>query len=139
MTLNPLTLMLETVHCPCLSSPYPISPRVTQQILYKHSVLVWSSETDTIPSAHLDWTCLTGLRVFCRSQEAIPRDSGSGWTLGPDLDHFSNRTRHALQYMNPHKLNMDLTVELLAYLGEKEQQTPDRLPLSIILNTLGSK
>ncbi|XP_031433314.1 ATP-dependent RNA helicase DHX29 [Clupea harengus] len=56
-------------------------------------------------------------------QEAIPRDSGSGWTLGPDLDHFSNRTRHALQYMNPHKLNMDLTVELLAYLDKAPQFT----------------
>uniref|UniRef100_A0A665UX62 ATP-dependent RNA helicase DHX29 n=1 Tax=Echeneis naucrates TaxID=173247 RepID=A0A665UX62_ECHNA len=32
----------------------------------------------------------------------------SGWDLGPDLDHFSSRTRQVLQYMNPNKINMDL-------------------------------
>lgn len=41
----------------------------------------------------------------------------SGWDLGPDLDHFSSRTRHVLQYMNPNKINMDLLVDLIAYLG----------------------
>ena len=45
------------------------------------------------------------------------KDSGSGWDLGPDLDHFSGRTRHALQYMNPNKINMDLVLDLLEYLG----------------------
>lgn len=45
------------------------------------------------------------------------RDSGSGWDLGPELDHFSSRTRHVLQYMNPNKINMDLILDLLEYLG----------------------
>lgn len=50
-------------------------------------------------------------------QEVIVRDSSSGWDLGPDLDHFSSRTRHVLQYMNPNKINMDLLVDLIDYLG----------------------
>lgn len=54
--------------------------------------------------------------LFC-VQEFIMRDSGSGWDLGPELDHFSSRTRHVLQYMNPNKINMDLILDLLEYLG----------------------
>lgn len=45
------------------------------------------------------------------------RDSSSGWDLGPDLDHFSSRTRQVLQFMNPNKINVDLLVDLLDYLG----------------------
>uniref|UniRef100_A0A671V3L3 ATP-dependent RNA helicase DHX29 n=1 Tax=Sparus aurata TaxID=8175 RepID=A0A671V3L3_SPAAU len=37
------------------------------------------------------------------------------------LDHFSSRTRHVLQYMNPNKINMDLLVELIAYLDKSPQ------------------
>lgn len=55
----------------------------------------------------------------CLFQEMILRDPSSGWDLGPDLDHFSSRTRHVLQFMNPNKINMDLLVELIAYLGTK--------------------
>lgn len=54
------------------------------------------------------------LRLF---QEVILRDPSSGWDLGPDLDHFSSRTRQVLQYMNPNKINMDLLVDLIDYLG----------------------
>ncbi|XP_046900623.1 ATP-dependent RNA helicase dhx29 [Hypomesus transpacificus] len=54
-------------------------------------------------------------------QEFIVKDSGSGWDLGPDLDHFSGRTRHALQYMNPNKINMDLVLDLLEYLDKSPQ------------------
>lgn len=57
----------------------------------------------------------------CLFQEVILRDPSSGWDLGPDLDHFSSRTRHVLQYMNPNKINMDLLVELIAYLGTKHR------------------
>uniref|UniRef100_A0A673C7U5 RNA helicase n=1 Tax=Sphaeramia orbicularis TaxID=375764 RepID=A0A673C7U5_9TELE len=53
-------------------------------------------------------------------QEVIVRDS-SGWDLGPDLDHFSSRTRHVLQYMNPNKINMDLLVDLMDYLDKSPQ------------------
>ncbi|XP_076614901.1 ATP-dependent RNA helicase DHX29 [Chaetodon auriga] len=53
-------------------------------------------------------------------QEVIVRDS-AGWDLGPDLDHFSSRTRQVLQYMNPNKINMDLLVELIDYLDKSPQ------------------
>lgn len=58
---------------------------------------------------------------FCLFQEVIVRDS-SGWDLGPDLDHFSSRTRQVLQYMNPNKINMDLLVDLMDYLGTTHHQ-----------------
>ncbi|KAM7392677.1 hypothetical protein PAMA_007682 [Pampus argenteus] len=54
-------------------------------------------------------------------QEVIIRDSSSGWDLGPDLDHFSSRTRHVLQYMNPNKINVDLLVDLVDYLDKSPQ------------------
>lgn len=54
-------------------------------------------------------------------QEVIMRDSSSGWDLGPDLDHFSSRTRHVLQYMNPNKINMDLLIDLIHYLENSPQ------------------
>ncbi|XP_068429476.1 ATP-dependent RNA helicase DHX29 [Clinocottus analis] len=53
-------------------------------------------------------------------QELILRES-SGWDLGPDLDHFSSRTRQVLQYMNPNKINMDLLVDLIDYLDKSPQ------------------
>uniref|UniRef100_A0A3B5AB72 RNA helicase n=1 Tax=Stegastes partitus TaxID=144197 RepID=A0A3B5AB72_9TELE len=49
------------------------------------------------------------------------QDSSSGWDLGPDLDHFSSRTRQVLQYMNPNKINMDLLVDLMDYLDKSPQ------------------
>ncbi|XP_052423788.1 ATP-dependent RNA helicase DHX29 isoform X2 [Carassius gibelio] len=54
-------------------------------------------------------------------QELIVRDSGPGWDLSPELDHFSKRTRHVLQYMNPNKINMDLILDLLEYLDTSPQ------------------
>uniref|UniRef100_A0A8C2DGH8 RNA helicase n=1 Tax=Cyprinus carpio TaxID=7962 RepID=A0A8C2DGH8_CYPCA len=54
-------------------------------------------------------------------QEQIVRDSGPGWDLGPELDHFSSRTRHVLQYMNPNKINMDLILDILEYLDKSPQ------------------
>ncbi|XP_036385727.1 ATP-dependent RNA helicase DHX29 [Megalops cyprinoides] len=54
-------------------------------------------------------------------QEFVVRDSGAGWEGGPDLGHYSNRTRHAVQYMNPNKINMDLILDLLAYLDKSPQ------------------
>ncbi|XP_034047813.1 ATP-dependent RNA helicase DHX29 [Thalassophryne amazonica] len=53
-------------------------------------------------------------------QEVIVRDS-AGWDLGPDLDHFSSRTRQVLQYMNPNKINMDLLLDLIDYLDKSPQ------------------
>ncbi|XP_072228526.1 ATP-dependent RNA helicase DHX29 [Leuresthes tenuis] len=54
-------------------------------------------------------------------QEVILRDSSSGWDLGPDLDHFSSRTRQVLQFMNPNKINMDLLMDLVDYLDKSPQ------------------
>ncbi|XP_061119736.1 ATP-dependent RNA helicase DHX29 [Conger conger] len=54
-------------------------------------------------------------------QDFVPRDPGAGWDGGPDLDHYSSRTRHALQYMNPNKINMDLILDLLDYLDKSPQ------------------
>ncbi|KAI1905280.1 hypothetical protein AGOR_G00014480 [Albula goreensis] len=54
-------------------------------------------------------------------QEFVTRDSGAGWEGGPDLDHYSSRTRHAVQYMNPNKINMDLILDLLVYLDTSPQ------------------
>ncbi|KAM4527774.1 ATP-dependent RNA helicase DHX29 [Odontesthes bonariensis] len=54
-------------------------------------------------------------------QEFILRDSSSGWDLGPDLDHFSTRTRQVLQFMNPNKINMDLLMDLVDYLDKSPQ------------------
>ncbi|TKS84319.1 ATP-dependent RNA helicase DHX29 [Collichthys lucidus] len=69
----------------------------------------------------------SGTLTFCHSNtvcegvEVIVRDSSSGWDLGPDLDHFSSRTRQVLQYMNPNKINMDLLVDLIHYLDKSTQ------------------
>lgn len=63
---------------------------------------------------------------LCRIQEVIVRDSSSGWDLGPDLDHFSSRTRQVLQYMNPNKINMDLLVDLISYIGTTRPQASVR-------------
>ncbi|KAI5099549.1 ATP-dependent RNA helicase DHX29 [Silurus meridionalis] len=54
-------------------------------------------------------------------QETVVRDPGACWDLGPELDHFSGRTRHALQHMNPNKINMELILELLQYLDNSPQ------------------
>lgn len=48
------------------------------------------------------------------------REPGACWDLGPELDHFSSRTRHALQHMNPNKINTELILDLLDYLGNSD-------------------
>ncbi|TSM12535.1 ATP-dependent RNA helicase DHX29 [Bagarius yarrelli] len=55
------------------------------------------------------------------TMETVVRDPGTCWDLGPELDHFSSRTRHALQHMNPNKINMELILELLDYLDKSPQ------------------
>ncbi|XP_017345431.1 ATP-dependent RNA helicase DHX29 [Ictalurus punctatus] len=54
-------------------------------------------------------------------QETIVREPGACWDLGPELDHFSSRTRHALQHMNPNKINTELILDLLDYLDKSPQ------------------
>ncbi|CAL8278960.1 unnamed protein product [Merluccius merluccius] len=54
-------------------------------------------------------------------QEFLVKDSNAGWDLGPDLDHFSSRTRHVLQYMNPNKINVELLLDIIDYLDKSPQ------------------
>lgn len=50
-------------------------------------------------------------------QEFIPGQSGSGMEGNPIYQKYSARTRHAVLYMNPNKINLDLILELLVFLG----------------------
>uniref|UniRef100_A0A8C5M5E8 ATP-dependent RNA helicase DHX29 n=1 Tax=Leptobrachium leishanense TaxID=445787 RepID=A0A8C5M5E8_9ANUR len=54
-------------------------------------------------------------------QEFIPGRSSTGLDPNPSYQEFSNRTRHAIQYMNPNKINLDLILELLVYLDRSAQ------------------
>nr|DBA23579.1 TPA: hypothetical protein GDO54_014478 [Pyxicephalus adspersus] len=54
-------------------------------------------------------------------QEFIPVQSGSGIEGNPVYQNFSARTRHAVLYMNPNKINLDLILELLVYLDRSPQ------------------
>ncbi|XP_036164410.1 ATP-dependent RNA helicase DHX29 isoform X1 [Myotis myotis] len=54
-------------------------------------------------------------------QEYIPVQTGAGASLSPFYQKYSSRTQHALLYMNPHKINLDLVLELLAYLDRSPQ------------------
>lgn len=50
-------------------------------------------------------------------QEYIPVQTGASTELNPFYLKYSSRTQHAILYMNPHKINLDLILELLVYLG----------------------
>ncbi|XP_053557253.1 ATP-dependent RNA helicase DHX29 [Bombina bombina] len=54
-------------------------------------------------------------------QEFIPLQSNTGPTLNPCYQKYSNRTRHAVLYMNPNKINLDLILDLLVYLDRSAQ------------------
>nr|XP_028604260.1 ATP-dependent RNA helicase DHX29 isoform X2 [Podarcis muralis] len=54
-------------------------------------------------------------------QEHIPVQSSPGIDLGPYYQKFSSRTRQAIFYMNPYKINFDLILELLAFLDRTPQ------------------
>ncbi|MGH0173909.1 UNVERIFIED_CONTAM: hypothetical protein FKN15_009502 [Acipenser sinensis] len=54
-------------------------------------------------------------------QEFIVKDTGPIWDLGSDLQNYSSRTGHAVQYMNPNKINMDLILDLLDFLDKSPQ------------------
>ncbi|NP_001091401.1 ATP-dependent RNA helicase DHX29 [Xenopus laevis] len=49
-------------------------------------------------------------------QEFIPAQSGTGLDLGARYQRYSSQTRHAVLYMNPNKINLDLILELLVFL-----------------------
>ncbi|XP_076772317.1 ATP-dependent RNA helicase DHX29 isoform X2 [Arvicanthis niloticus] len=54
-------------------------------------------------------------------QEYIPVQSGASAELNPFYQKYSSRTQHAILYMNPHKINLDLILELLVYLDKSPQ------------------
>ncbi|XP_004678377.1 PREDICTED: ATP-dependent RNA helicase DHX29 [Condylura cristata] len=54
-------------------------------------------------------------------QEYIPIQTGASVDLNPFYQKYSNRTQHAILYMNPHKINLDLILELLIYLDTSPQ------------------
>ncbi|KAM5331424.1 ATP-dependent RNA helicase DHX29 [Glossophaga mutica] len=54
-------------------------------------------------------------------QEYIPTQTEAGADLNPFYQKYSSRTQHALLYMNPQKINLDLVVELLTYLDRSPQ------------------
>ncbi|XP_048655991.1 ATP-dependent RNA helicase DHX29 isoform X2 [Marmota marmota marmota] len=53
--------------------------------------------------------------------EHIPVYTGTSADLNPFYQKYSNRTQHAISYMNPHKINLDLILELLVYLDKSPQ------------------
>ncbi|KAM6109761.1 ATP-dependent RNA helicase DHX29 isoform 2-T2 [Phoenicopterus ruber ruber] len=54
-------------------------------------------------------------------QEHVPVQSGSGIDLAPYYAKYSSRTQQAIFYMNPYKINLELILELLAYLDRSPQ------------------
>ncbi|KAM6328246.1 ATP-dependent RNA helicase DHX29 isoform 2-T2 [Alca torda] len=54
-------------------------------------------------------------------QEYVPIQSGSGIDLAPYYAKYSSRTQQAIFYMNPYKINLELILELLAYLDRSPQ------------------
>ncbi|XP_006206062.1 ATP-dependent RNA helicase DHX29 isoform X1 [Vicugna pacos] len=54
-------------------------------------------------------------------QEYIPVQTGTSADLNPFYQKYSARTQHAILYMNPHKINLDLILELLTYLDRSPQ------------------
>ncbi|XP_071436724.1 ATP-dependent RNA helicase DHX29 isoform X2 [Pithys albifrons albifrons] len=52
-----------------------------------------------------------------KHQEYVPVQSGSGMDLAPYYAKYSSHTQQAILYMNPYKINLELILELLAYLG----------------------
>uniref|UniRef100_A0A674H593 ATP-dependent RNA helicase DHX29 n=1 Tax=Taeniopygia guttata TaxID=59729 RepID=A0A674H593_TAEGU len=59
--------------------------------------------------------------ITTKHQEYVPIQPGSGINLAPYYAKFSNRTQQAVLYMNPYKINLELILELLAYLDRSPQ------------------
>ncbi|XP_042310368.1 ATP-dependent RNA helicase DHX29 [Sceloporus undulatus] len=54
-------------------------------------------------------------------EESIPNQTAQSFDLGPYYQKYSSRTRQAIFYMNPCKINFDLILELLAFLDRTPQ------------------
>ncbi|XP_076973261.1 ATP-dependent RNA helicase DHX29 isoform X4 [Tamandua tetradactyla] len=64
---------------------------------------------------------LTNVSHVIVDEEFIPVQTGGTVDLNPFYQKYSSRTQHAILYMNPHKINLDLILELLAYLDRSPQ------------------
>uniref|UniRef100_A0A673V9S6 ATP-dependent RNA helicase DHX29 n=1 Tax=Suricata suricatta TaxID=37032 RepID=A0A673V9S6_SURSU len=64
---------------------------------------------------------LTNVSHVIVDEEYIPVQTGSTADLNPFYQKYSSRTQHAILYMNPHKINLDLILELLIYLDRSPQ------------------
>ncbi|XP_069819154.1 ATP-dependent RNA helicase DHX29 [Dendropsophus ebraccatus] len=56
-----------------------------------------------------------------RYQEFIPVQSSSAMDVNPSYQKYSSRTQHAIQHMNPNKINLDLILDLLVFLDRSTQ------------------
>uniref|UniRef100_A0A4W4H038 RNA helicase n=1 Tax=Electrophorus electricus TaxID=8005 RepID=A0A4W4H038_ELEEL len=115
-------------HCPVLTIPgrtFPVQVYHLEDVVEATGyILDQDSEYSQRSVDEEEQVCISVTQKGGRTiqhQETIVRDTVPGWDLGLDLDHFSSRTRHALQYMNPNKVNMDLILDLLAYLDKATQ------------------
>ncbi|XP_008100991.2 ATP-dependent RNA helicase DHX29 [Anolis carolinensis] len=54
-------------------------------------------------------------------EESVPIQTTQSIDLGPYYQKYSSRTRQAIFYMNPRKINFDLILELLAFLDRVPQ------------------
>ncbi|MEE6458230.1 hypothetical protein FKM82_000230 [Ascaphus truei] len=54
-------------------------------------------------------------------QEFMPAQSGTGIDMSAYYQGYSSRTRHAVLYMNPNRINLDLVLELLVFLDRSGQ------------------
>ncbi|XP_066472294.1 ATP-dependent RNA helicase DHX29 [Tiliqua scincoides] len=54
-------------------------------------------------------------------QEHVPVQAAASTDLSPYYQKYSTRTRQAIFYMNPYKINFDLILELLAFLDRSPQ------------------
>ncbi|XP_077141111.1 ATP-dependent RNA helicase DHX29 isoform X1 [Ranitomeya variabilis] len=59
--------------------------------------------------------------VSKKYQEFIPVESGSAMDVNPSYQKYSARTQHAILYMNPNRINLDLVLELLVFLDRSPQ------------------
>ncbi|KAK1800697.1 hypothetical protein P4O66_005523, partial [Electrophorus voltai] len=115
-------------HCPVLTIPgrtFPVQVYHLEDVVEATGyILDQDSEYSQRSVDEEEQVCISVTQKGGRTiqhQETIVQDTVPGWDLGLDLDHFSSRTRHALQYMNPNKVNMDLILDLLAYLDKATQ------------------
>ncbi|XP_032192118.1 ATP-dependent RNA helicase DHX29 isoform X2 [Mustela erminea] len=99
---------------------------ILKEILQKRSDLHLILMSATVDSEKFStyFTHCPILRISGRSypvEEYVPVNTGPNADLNPLYHKYSSRTQHAILYMNPHKINLDLILELLIYLDRSPQ------------------